>query len=154
MDEIDRKIAEILQTDGRAASVDIASAVGVSTSTANERVRRLVANGTITEWRGVLNPEKVGAALCVFVFLDLAYDGEAEACRALMAFPEVQELHHISGQHSYLMKVRVRDTNALQQFLQSSVKPLRAVQRTETIVSLDALKETTVVKISPDALES
>lgn len=154
MDEIDRKIAEALQADGRASSTDIAALVGVSVSTANERVRRLVSNGTIKEWRGVLNPEKVGAALCVFVFLDLAYDGETEACQALRNCPEVLELHHISGQHSYLMKVRVRDTGALQGFLKSHVKPLRAVQRTETILSLDALKETTTVKMSPDPSES
>ena len=154
MDEIDRKIADMLQADGRATSTEIAAMVGVSVSTANERVRRLVSNGTIKDWRGVLDPEKVGAGLCVFVFLGLAYDGEAEACEALRNCEEVLELHHISGQHSYLMKVRVRDTGALQDFLQTSVKPLKAVLRTETLLSLEALKETTAVKMSADPSES
>lgn len=154
MDEIDRKIARLLQSDGRASSAEIASAVGVSVSTASERVRRLVSTGAIKEWRGIVDPEKVGAALCVFVFLDLKYDGESEACDALRKHDEVQELHHISGQHSYLMKLRVRNTSALQQFLQEQIKPLKAILKTETFLSLESLKETTVVKFSPDEYES
>lgn len=147
MDDVDLKIAEILQTDGRASSAEIAETVGVSVSTASERVRRLVSTGVISEWRGVLAPDRVGAGFCVFVLVDMAYDGEKEACSALIAQPEVQELHHISGQHSYLMKLRVRDTPALQAFLHEKVKPLKAIQKTETLISLSMLKETTAIKI-------
>ncbi len=154
MDEVDRKIAELLQSDGRASSAEIASAVGVSVSTASERVRRLVSTGAIKEWRGIVDPQKVGASLCIFVFLDLSYDGEADACEALRTQDEVQELHHISGQHSYLMKLRVQDTAALQRFLQDKVKPLKAIQKTETFLSLETLKESTAVKFSPAGNES
>ena len=101
----------------------------------------------------MLDPQKAGAGLCAFVLLDVGYDGEAEACDVLTGQEEVQELHHISGQHSYLMKIRVRDTQALQSFLQEVVKPLGAVQRTETILSLSTLKETTAVKITPPPSE-
>ena len=80
MDAMDKKIAEILQVNGRASSAEIAEAIGVSVSTANERVRRLAKDGVVTEWRAVLDPDKVGAPLCAFVLLDLAYEGEEEAC--------------------------------------------------------------------------
>nr|WP_301951095.1 Lrp/AsnC family transcriptional regulator [Roseovarius sp. EL26] len=153
MDGVDKKISRLIQSDGRISSAQIAEAVGVSVSTANERLRRLVAQGIVKEWRGVLDPDKVGAALCVFVFVDVSYEGEAEACAALIQFPEVLELHHISGPHSYLMKVRVQNTTALQQFMQTCVKPLKAVLKTETILSLEAQKETTAVKISPQSDE-
>ena len=149
MDEIDRKISSLVQADGRASSADIAGAVGVSLSTANERLRRLVASGVIRQWRGVLDPQRAGAGLCAYVFLDVGYDGEEALCQMLRDQPEVQELHHISGPHSYLMKLRLRDTEALQAFLQDVVKPQAAVQRTETILSLSTLKETTVVKVMP-----
>ena len=65
-----------------------------------------------------------------------------------MARAEVMELHHISGAHSYLMKVRTTDTAGLQRFLQTVVKPIPAVLRTETLLSLAALKETLTVPVS------
>lgn len=147
MDAIDRKICEIVQRDGRVTSAAISEAVGVSVSTANERVRRLETLGVITGWRGVLDPVRVEAGFCAFLLIDMSYDGEAEAAEALAARHEIQELHHISGAHSYLAKVRVADMPAMQRLLQDVVKPLRAVHRTETIFALDTLKETTEVSI-------
>ncbi|WP_372885196.1 Lrp/AsnC family transcriptional regulator [Shimia sp.] len=147
MDEIDRKICEILQGAGRASSAEIATKVGVSVSTAHERVRRMVAEGGILGWAARLDPERAGAGLCCFVLVDMAYDGEAEACAALAAHDEVMELHHISGAHSYMMKLRLRDTRALQDFLTEHVKPLAAVLRTESMISLEALKESAALRI-------
>ena len=68
---------------------------------------------------------------------------------ALAACPEVQEIHHVSGPHSYLMKLRLADMAALQAFLTGVVKPLGAVMRTETILALDTVKETTAIAITP-----
>jgi len=149
MDKIDRNIANILQADSRASSASIAEAVGVSVSTASERVRRMASNGTISAWRAVLDPNKTGAGLCSFVLIDIAHEGEDLAKYALQARPEVQELHHISGSHSYLCKIRVADTTAMQRFLQDVVKPLKAVLRTESMIVLESAKETTEILINP-----
>ena len=148
MDDIDRKIANIVQVDGRASSADIAAAVGVSQSTANERVRRLSSSGIIKEWRAVLDPGRVGANLCALILVDVNYDGEEETKATLATFPEIQEIHHISGAHSYLLKIRVSDTSALQKFLHDKIKPLGAIIRTESFIVLETIKETTEVLIS------
>lgn len=147
MDGIDRKICGLLQANARASSAEIAEAVGLSVSSANERVRRLAAQGIVTGWHARLDPEAVGAAFCALVFIDMEFDGEAEAAAALVARPEVMELHHVSGAHSYFAKIRVKDSRALQQFLQEVLKPLRAVTRTETLVSLEALKESSAIPV-------
>lgn len=148
MDDIDRKICEALQRDGRASSATLAAAVGISVSTANERVRRMVANREIRGWHAQLDSAVAGADLCCFVLIDMSYAGEVETCAALIRHDEVMELHHISGAHSYLMKLRVRDTNALQDFMAAHVKSLPSVQRTETMISLDALKESAAMRIT------
>lgn len=147
MDQIDRQIAFIVQADGRASSAEIAGAVGVSVSTANERVRRLAATGVIKNWRAVLDPVKAGLGICAFIFVDVGYEREDETKIALTAHPEIQEIHHISGARSYLLKIRVADTNALQLFLQQHIKSLQAVARTETIIVLETVKETTELQI-------
>ena len=148
MDDIDRKISNLIQKNGRLSSADIAAAVGVSVSTANERVRRLTSSGIVKEWRAVLNPKNVGASLCALIMIDVNYDGEAETTKTLSSFKEIHEIHHISGAHSYLMKIRVADTDALQKFLSEKVKPLTGVTGTESFIVLDTVKETTEVLIS------
>jgi Lrp/AsnC family transcriptional regulator, leucine-responsive regulatory protein len=149
MDNIDRKICELIQRDGRKSSAEIADAVGVSVSTANDRVRRLTSSGVVIAWRGVLDPVHVGMGLCGFILIDMAFEGEEAAKALLSKQPEIQELHHVSGAHSYLAKVRVADTAAMQAFLQNVVKPIPAVQRTETIFALETVKETTEMVIAP-----
>ncbi|MBE1281673.1 MAG: AsnC family transcriptional regulator [Rhodobacteraceae bacterium] len=149
MDSVDRKVCEIVQADGRASSAAIAEAAGVPTSTANDRLRKLAANGTIQGWHAALDPHRVGAGLAGFILIDMGYAGEAEAVDALCARPEVMELHHISGGHSYLLKLRVRDMAAVQDFLTEVVKPLTAVTHTETIFALKTHKETAAVRVAP-----
>ena len=119
-------------------------------STANERVRRMAASGEILGWHARVRPEVVGAGLCCFVLVDMAYDGEEAACGILVAQDEVMELHHISGAHSYMMKLRVRDTRDLQRFLSEVVKPIKAVLKTETIISMESLKESAAVRIADE----
>lgn len=151
MDDIDRNIAKLIQSNGKISSAEIANAVGVSVSTANERVRRLTSTGIVKEWRAVLNAKRVGANLCALVLLDMDYDGEEDTTAKLISFPEIQEIHHISGAHSYMLKVRVTDTSALQKFLHDKVKPLRAITATESIIVLETLKETSELLISNEA---
>ena len=148
MDEVDRNIANLIQSNGKASSAEIAHAVGVSVSTANERVRRLFSSGVVKEWRAVLDSKRLGANLCALVLLDMDYDGEEETTKILKSFTEIQEIHHISGAHSYMLKIRVADTDALQKFLRDKVKPLRSITATESIIVLETLKETSEILIS------
>ena len=96
MDDIDKKISNLIQKNGRLSSAEIAAAVGVSVSTANERVRRLTSSGIVKDWRAVLNPKNVGASLCALIMVDVNYEGEVETTETLSTFKEIQEIHHIS----------------------------------------------------------
>ena len=151
MDAIDRRIAELIQSDSQRSNAEIAALVGVSVSTANERLRKLAAAGAIRAWRGVLEPERFGAGLCAFVFVDVQFQAEESLLRTLSNCRQVQELHHVTGSHSYLLKIRVADTAALQAFLHDRVKRQQGVTGTETIVVLDTAKETTEIALGTSA---
>ncbi|VAV90270.1 hypothetical protein MNBD_ALPHA06-1913 [hydrothermal vent metagenome] len=142
MDKVDRKILALIQKDSRLSCGQIANSVGVSVSTANERIRKLDASKRIRAWRAVIDPDLAGLHLCAFVLLDMAYENEAENCASLVALPEVQELHHISGARSYLMKIRVSGTAALQALLRDKIKPLAGAMATESMLVLQTEKET------------
>ncbi|HHC30037.1 MAG TPA: Lrp/AsnC family transcriptional regulator [Rhodobacterales bacterium] len=149
MDRFNRHICTIVQEDAKQSTAQIAAAVGLPLSTAADRLRKLQASGAITGYHGALSPEAIGVPLCAFVLVDMTHTGEAEAVAALTARDEVMELHHISGPHSYLMKLRLGDMAEMQRFLAQVVKPLAAVTRTETIFALESVKETHALAVRP-----
>lgn len=151
MDDIDLAILRLLQADNRRSAAEIGQAVGLSVSAASDRVRRLHAGRTITGGRALLAPSAFALDLLAFVFVDLAARAdEAGFIAALQAMPEVQEAHHVTGPHSWLVKVRVRNAAALQALIADRIKALPAVLRTETLIALDTAKETTALAL-PDS---
>ncbi|WP_419905821.1 Lrp/AsnC family transcriptional regulator [Kiloniella sp.] len=148
MDSTDRKILAQLQSDNRTSMATLADQTGLSVSAVNDRVRKLQSNGTIQDNRAVLNPKTLGMELLAFLFIDL-HQGtdEDNFVEAIKQLPEVQELHHVTGQHNYLAKVRVANTQGLQQFLKQQLKRQPGVAHTETIVVLESEKETTILPI-------
>lgn len=143
MDTHDLQILQLIQSDNRRSAADIGQEVGLSVSAVSDRLRRLNASGAVAANRAVIDPARVGITVCAFIFVDLEPRAdEALFAAALRSFAEVQEAHHITGQHSWLVKARVRDTAALQRFLTTRLKPVQGVLRTETIIVLDTAKET------------
>jgi Lrp/AsnC family leucine-responsive transcriptional regulator len=149
VDIIDQAILRILQANCTLSSAHVAQEVGLSVSAANERIRRLNSSGAIQANRAAIDPAAVDFGLCTFIFVDLAgSDDDEEAFVAgAVATPEIQEVHHITGSHSYLIKVRTRGTAELQALLSSRLKRLPGVVRTESIVVLETRKETSELPI-------
>lgn len=148
MDHIDRKICAFVQADAKRSAAQLAEAVGLPLSTAADRLKRLHAAGAITGVHAALSPAALGVPVCAFVLIDMAQPGEAEAVATLAARPEVLELHHVSGAHSYLMKLRLADMGEMQRVLTEVIKPLAAVTSTETIFALDSVKDTAALPVA------
>src|SRR3569623_47363 len=144
MDPLDLKILSALQSDNRRSAAELGEAVGLSVSAASDRIRRLNASGAVTAKRAVLDPRRVGLDLCAFVFIDLEPRADEAAFAAVLKpMAEVQEAHPVTGARTWLLKIRVRDTAALQTLLTERIKTLPGVLRSATMVSLDTAKETT-----------
>jgi Lrp/AsnC family leucine-responsive transcriptional regulator len=149
MDAIDLQILGIIQADNRRSAADIGQEIGLSVSAVSDRVRRLNASGVVSANRAVVDPLRVGFGVCAFIFVDLEPRADEGAfVQRVTALPEVQEAHHITGPHSWLVKVRVRDTAALQLWMMEKLKPLPGVLRTETMIALTSAKESSELTIS------
>ncbi|WP_119308476.1 Lrp/AsnC family transcriptional regulator [Cohaesibacter haloalkalitolerans] len=143
MDETDRRLLALLQKDGRRASADLAKEIGLSVSATNDRVRKLIASGAIRSIEAIVDPALVGLGVTAFIFVDLDYGcSEEEFVSEVTAIEKVLEVHHVTGTHSYLLKVRERTNQDLNAFMATCLKRLPAVRRTETLISLETLKET------------
>ena len=138
MDDIDRKIIELLAEDSRRALADIGGAAGLSASAVNERIRRLVAAGTIRKFTVDADPEALGLPVLAFVFLALAPEADEAAFRAFAtAHVDIFECHHVTGPWSYLIKIRVADLGGVEGFL-AVLKDAGFVGRSETMISLSS----------------
>lgn len=146
MDEIDRIIIDRLQQDGASTYAEIGAAAGLSPSAVNDRLKRLRAEGVIRRMTAEIEPTAIGLSLLAFVLV--AVNGpqeEASFREAMKAAPDVLECHHITGDFSYLLKLRLRDTAHLEQFLMDRLKPLPGIVRTHTLIALSSVKETHVL---------
>jgi len=149
MDAIDRIIIDRLQVDGSLTYAEIGAAAGLSASAVNDRLKRLRADGIIRRMSADIDPAALGLTLLAFVLVAVNEPaGEARFRAAMKEAPEVLECHHLTGDFSYLLKLRLRDTAHLEHFLMDRLKPLAGVARTHTLIALSSVKETHILPAS------
>ena len=150
LDRIDRSILRELQRDGRMANVELSRRVGLSATPCLERVKRLEKNGYIRGYAAQLAPEKLNAALLVFVEITLARtspDVFFEFKKSVIDLPEVLECHLVSGNFDYLVKARVADMSAYRKLLGETLLELPGVSGSRTYVVMEEVKESGVIPI-------
>ncbi len=152
MDHIDLKLLGHLQRNAKLSYAELGRRVGLVVSTVNERLKKLQARGIIRAYVAVVNPKALGLDICAFVQVLMAEpDLESAFVEQMHELPEVQECHCITGEFSYLLKVRVRDTAHLEAFLREKIKSLAGVARTQTMIALSTSKETLALGVSVDS---
>lgn len=116
-DAVDRRILSILLTDGRASHAGVAKVVGLSAPAVGERVKKLEQAGVIRGYHADLDPFQVGLSITAFVAIAPQPRKPAQQLvERLLQFPEVEELHAVAGVYSFIAKVRVPTTGALDHF--------------------------------------
>ncbi len=146
LDAIDRTLLGLLQADGRTPHAKLGRAVGLAVSSVNERIRKLGERGVISGTHARVVPDALGLDLLAFVFVGWsAPTTEARFLERVAAEPAVLECHHVTGAWNYLLKVRVRNTRALEAFLGAVVKAVEGIERTETLIALSSPKETSAL---------
>lgn len=148
MDEFDRKIVAFIQADGRGSYAEIGKAAGLSISAVNERLKKLERQGVIIGWTARVDPRAVGCGILAFVYVMIERPEQEPAFLDLVRQePAIQECHHVTGDWSYLLKVRVADMAALERLLAQQIKALPGIPRTQTIIALSSAKEQTAVPL-------
>jgi len=148
MDSIDRKIISYVQRHGRDTYAEIGTAVGLSVSAVNERLKKLQVSGAIQGWQARIDPLALDLRLLAFQFVLIDKpQNEKSFLAAVTAHAEIQECHHITGEWSYLLKLRVADTAALERLVGEVVKAQRGVVRTLTMIALSSAKESAALPV-------
>ena len=147
LDAVDIKILDMLQEYGRTKRNVLAEAVGLSLPSLSERMKKLEEHGIIEGYYTKLNRKTFKYDLMAFVLVVMDssknYDKLFDKVEKT---PEILECHSILGEGSHIMKVLVKDTEALEKLL-SKIQSWPGVSRTVTSFVLSTIKETTKIKI-------
>jgi Lrp/AsnC family leucine-responsive transcriptional regulator len=146
LDDKDRRILALVQRDAKLAQAEIARRVGLSAAAVNERLKKLETAGFLRRYVAVVDPKAVGAGIAAFVEVFVEHPrSEPGFIEQMRGLDEVQECHHITGEFSLLLKIRVRDMEALQRLLIDQINSLEGVRQTRTVIVLSTSKEESYV---------
>ncbi|TVP97543.1 MAG: Lrp/AsnC family transcriptional regulator [Roseinatronobacter sp.] len=149
LDRIDRKILFELMQDATLPVATLSERVGLSQTPCWKRVQKLEAAGVITGRVALVDAEKIGLGLTVFVEIEAAdhTPGWRGAFAELVIdYPEIVEVHRMAGDVDYLLKVMVKDMAAFDQFYLEFTKRLPCRNVTSKF-SMEVIRATTVLPI-------
>lgn len=145
-DAIDRMIAKCIMEDASLTSNQLGERVGLSASAANERLRRLKQNGCIKKNTALVSAEFMEMSLCAFIFVTLEeIERHKYFLQAISSNKYILECHHMTGEYSYLLKVRCKDTGALESLITDFLKCECRVSKTLTQIVLSSHKDESLV---------
>jgi len=150
LDQIDRKVLEILQDNAKITNAQLSKEIGLSPAPTLERVKKLETSGIIQSYHAQLDREKVGLGVTTFVQVSLVGHKKqvTEAfVEQINSIPEVIECHHVTGDSDFLLKIIARDISSYQKLMLEKINEIDEVANTRTMVILSTFKESKVLPI-------
>jgi len=150
IDNTDRKILRLLQSDASLSAASIGEQVGLSQSPCWRRIQRLRDSGLIREQGLVIDRKKLGFDTMVFAHVKLTAHGRkkvAEFGDTIRQFPEVMECHLLLGHVDFLLRIVTPDLEAYERFFFERLSQLPDVQEVTSSIALTEVKHTTELPI-------
>lgn len=151
LDDIDRKILDILQEDSMIAVKDIAQQVGLSFSPTYERIRAMKQAGIIMRYVAILDPEKVGFEIMSYCNITL----KEQSGKKLTEFedkirkePNVLEVISLSGTYDYMIKVVARNIKEYNAFLTTVLANMPNIGQYHSHIVLEVVKDETKLTLT------
>jgi Lrp/AsnC family transcriptional regulator len=149
MDAIDRKILAVLQQDAALSVAEIGNRVGLSSTPCWKRIQKLEAEGVIQKRVAIVDQEKVGLGVTVFVSVETGdHSGEwlENFAAVIGSMPEVQEFYRMAGDVDYMLRVVVPDIAGYDAFYKRMIAtvPLKNVT---SRFAMEKIKSTTALPI-------
>jgi len=153
IDPIDLKILSILQNSGRSRLADIAEQVDLSAPAVMERVKKLEVGGVIKGYQAVVDATKVGKDITAFIGVSVGSQRDMDKFAAqMLRHLDVLECHHVTGDESFVLKVKSANTASLEKLL-GEIRSVEGVTRTVTKVVLSTAKESQALDLNQGLLE-
>jgi Lrp/AsnC family transcriptional regulator for asnA, asnC and gidA len=140
LDDINKRIIELLQHDGRTSYAALASVVGLSEAAVRQRVQRLLESG-LMQIVAVTDPLMLGFVRQVMVGIKVEGNMRPVA-DALAAVPEIEYVVICAGAYDLLVEIVCTGDDDLLRLLNETIRAIPGVRSTETFVYLKLVKQT------------
>jgi len=150
LDQTDRRILGLLQTEAGINATEIGERIGLSQSACWRRIQRLRDEGVIKDQPAVLDRERVGLTTMVFAHVKLTSHGRGnltEFADAVREYPEVLDCYVVLGNYDFLLRIVAGDIKDYERFMYEKLSQLPGVQEVNSSIALSEIKHTTVLPI-------
>lgn len=140
IDQTDKKILSLLQSNARMSNADLAERVNLSPTPCLRRLKRLEASGVILNYTAVLNQKELGFAVSAYVFVNLEKNTKENARsfeEAINLLPEVIECSVVAGRHDYVLKVVASSLEDYDRFMKESLAEVTPIADLESMIILN-----------------
>jgi DNA-binding Lrp family transcriptional regulator len=141
MDELDRKLLQILSTEGRISFTELAHQVRVSSQTISDRITKMMEKGVITKFTVMVDQAKTGYPITFIVELRVDLSQMNQIQEELCAYPELYQVHVVTGDHDILALGVARDILHLYEIIEEKISNIGGIKATKTSLSLKTVKE-------------
>jgi len=152
IDEKDIEILNLLQKDCKMTAKTIAQKIDSPITTVFAKTKRMEELGIIKGYKAILDSEKFNKETTAFILASFSYRLEGketlsqrEIAKQVGKFPEVQEVHIITGDWDILIKVKEKDVNTVGKFVIDKLRTIKGIEKTLTCMVFDTEKETTEI---------
>ncbi len=140
LDRTDRRLLGLLAEDSSVSYAELGRCLNLSPSAVHDRVKRLKRDGVIRSTHAKINGCRVGRTLLTFVLVTTRGTSATKRLLALSSIPDVEEIHTVAGDNAVMLKVRPRDTEALEDFL-AHVRAIEGVEGARSYIVLSTYLE-------------
>jgi DNA-binding Lrp family transcriptional regulator len=157
LDEKDQAILQLIQENSKLTANQIAKKINSPITTVFAKTKRMEELGIIKQYRAILSPEKLSLGTAAFILASVSYttktDGtpisQREVAKEIAQFPEVQEVHIITGDWDLLVKLRAENVDAIGKFVVDKLRLIKGLEKTLTCMVFETVKETTSLPQPP-----
>ncbi|MCF8710404.1 Lrp/AsnC family transcriptional regulator [Rhizorhapis sp. SPR117] len=144
MDQVDKSLLCALQNDSSRSIAELAELVGASTSACHRRIKSLESAGLIVRYSAVLNPQRLGLSLQVFVEITLTSQSREAMDRFELAvgeFDDILECHLMSGNADYILRIAARDLEQFDRIHRECLSRLPGVSAMHSSFAIRTIKD-------------
>lgn len=130
LDETDKTILRILQTDAKKSAKEIASSLGLTTSPVYDRIRRLESLGFIKKYVAILDKTLINKSVTSICQVSMRYHNETfieQFEQEIKKLPEVQECYHLAGQVDFVLKIHVDSLEEYHEFVKYKLSKIENI---------------------------
>ncbi|MGC8895804.1 MAG: Lrp/AsnC family transcriptional regulator [Candidatus Bathyarchaeia archaeon] len=155
LDEKDLAILSLIQSDCKLTAREIARKIDSPITTVFAKIKRMEEMGIIKSYRAILNAQKLNSGTTAFILASVSYRtkdnatliSQREIANEIAKFPEVQEVHIITGDWDLLIKLKAENVDVIGKFVIDRLRLVRGIEKTLTCMVFETCKETTEIPI-------